>query len=416
MVVCEQCFTKNTLDSRFCKSCGAELNPEEVTKSKESNIKLLAEARKLLDGGRFDEAKLAAEEILSTDPADADAHALLGDVLEAQGDLAGALSAHEKAAELKPDEALEKIKVTHLRNQLAAPAEDDLRSRRRTAALAGAAAVVLVASIASGFAVWSANASAATPQTDGTQVATNAPVDLPAVPQRVRDEAVGAPQERIQQGPTPVTGPAAEPATVQGGAREARPLPDVNTGGLLPNPVPNGSFVNPSPPSVEPLRPADFAVNPTPQPQPLPRPPVTADPDPTPVRQPESEERNPGMISIVPSGAAGGAQSQPSGNQGSANEIETLLRVGNDHFIARNYDRAAQAFERAIARGAGGGTVHQNLGRTYQRLGQTQKAVAAYDRAIREYEAQLSSGRGDAGAIRQAIESSRAAIRLLAGG
>ena len=136
MVRCPDCETPNSVDSKFCRFCGAPLPEEERIDAQMKLNELIAEGNKLFNDGRTDEALLIAESAISSSPNDTRALSLKGMCLERAGDLADALELYERVVELNPDSALDKIKVTHVRNRLAAkvaepPRAESTRRRHR---------------------------------------------------------------------------------------------------------------------------------------------------------------------------------------------------------------------------------------------------------------------------------------------
>ena len=66
----------------------------------------LKEARDLADAGRMEAAEQAVQRILAAEPDRYDALVMLGELLEARGDLTGATSAYERAVRARSGSAL----------------------------------------------------------------------------------------------------------------------------------------------------------------------------------------------------------------------------------------------------------------------------------------------------------------------
>ena len=188
MVRCPDCETPNSVDSKFCRFCGAPLPEEERIDAQVKLNELIAEGNKLFNEGRTDEALLIAESAISSSPNDTRALSLKGMCLERAGYLADALELYERVVELNPDSPLDKIKVTHVRNRLAAKAAEVPPPNRRIALIGASAAIVFVMAVGS---IIAAGASGSTPKTaslkndtvsDGSQVTgfDNAAIQTPA--------------------------------------------------------------------------------------------------------------------------------------------------------------------------------------------------------------------------------------------
>ncbi len=257
MVRCNNCETPNSLDSRFCKACGKELSEEARRAGQEQLEKLVAEGFHLLNEDRADEGLLLAESILANDPDCVQALSLKGACLERKGLLVEALEAYERVVELAPDSAIDRVKVTHLRKELAekaVPAEEP--DRRRALLIAASAAVLVIAVgglLAALFArepqarqnqrlVASSSAGAGEAlEAFGNSAAQTKPTETTAT-----EQASGGPAaQQPTDGQQPVGAQAQQPAA------GVRPAPSLDAGGVLPRPLPSGE-IGQVPPVVPP--------------------------------------------------------------------------------------------------------------------------------------------------------------------
>jgi len=140
------------------------------------------------------------------------------------------------------------------------------------------------------------------------------------------------------------------------------------------------------------------------------------DPDPEPNATADPPAKRPSIVKISPSkgggtNLGGSTTITPPGN--SPQEAETLVRVARQNFLAGDYNRAADAYAKALRAGADKGSTNQRLAQCFEKLGRKEEAIQAYQRAINGFE-------GRSGADRQraatAIESCKQAMKLLQGG
>jgi tetratricopeptide (TPR) repeat protein len=414
MVACKQCSKSNSLDSLFCKHCGAGLDPLERSEAQQKVEDLIAEGFKIFNEGRTDESRLIAESTLAEQPDSTSALALKGMCHERAGELADALAAFERVVELNPDSALDRIKVQHLRQALAGKALAAPPSRKGRAALAAAAAAILVVAIGAAI--------AATQAPDGGRLAMRSsneasagtsaftPADLnPATPQTVDTSAPaqpassgGAPvQPPVQNAPerrptSPNWAPPSTPSP-RGGM-----LPEVGealSGGIGPARVQMPTL------SVRPEKPArDDGEGVDPK---IERPGASQDPNPA----PNKPDEDTGIIEIrvsAPKPSPGGSVSLD------GNGAEALLKTANQQFLLGKHAQAAGSFEAALRAGAPAGSTNQRLAQCYANLGRKDEAIAAYRRAISSMEAALQQG-GDNARTQSALAACRQALKVLGG-
>ena len=126
---CQDCNTGNTVDSKYCKECGAKINSGYRTMmlsiqdlpvdQSEENIYRLT---RLLDmafwhnqAGNQDAAINASEAALAINPSSTTAHSLLGTLYEKKGDDAQAIRHFEAVLALNPDSPADAAKLDQLR-------------------------------------------------------------------------------------------------------------------------------------------------------------------------------------------------------------------------------------------------------------------------------------------------------------
>jgi len=407
MISCTQCGRSNSLDSSFCKSCGTAILEDDVLRARALNEELIADGYRLLNEGRLDESQMIAESAIESDPSASTAHALLGDVHERAGQYDEALLAYERVIELNPDSALDRVRVTHLRKLLsqqahAAPAVD----RGRTIAIA-VAATVLVASLGAMGALLVGSRPAektadAAEKDRSTIVASN---DAPnAMGFGVEVEQPMSTEKAAQPPVNNATKPPVGTAQAPAGSRAVPSLP--NTGGVLPNPIPNGALVDPNDGGNVPLNPmGNIKVRPEDPPPATRVDPENVDPKPDNTTTTTQSKPNPpeAVIDIKPTPGASPTRTQGGGemNLPGPGQAETLVRVGRNQFMTGNYTAAADAYEKAIRAGAPAGSTQQRLAQSYEKLGKKSEAIAAYQRAAKAFEG--SGNSSAAAACRQAV-------------
>lgn len=421
MVACSQCSVPNSLDSHFCKGCGAALAVEDLSVAQQKVHDLVADGYRIFNEGRTDEARLIAETTLHDEPNSSSALSLRGMCHERAGELALALECFEKVVELNPDSPLDKIKVTHLRQAITGRSLAEAPHRRGTAFATAAAAVVFV--VAVGIAI------ATSGSTDGRVAAKNETVvksafdtapftkqDLTtqqksaAAQTDVNKPADPAPNGTgVQPGPGPSTPP---PVVNRSGPSWMTPLGNGSRGGTLPS-VGNNDLEGP----IGGPRPITPNITITPiGPNNDPK----DDPDPVmgggnPIGPNNSGVKpadDPGIIEITvskPKQPAGGSQIAPEGNG-----AEALLKTANQQFLLGRHSQAAGTFEAALRAGAPAGSTNQRLGQCYANIGNKEMAATCYRRAINAYEAGIARG-GDTSRLQSALDSCKQALKVLGG-
>jgi len=408
MIECPSCGRGNTLDGKFCHSCGAELPEADLLQKLVENAEFVAEGRRMLESGRVEEARMVAETALQADPNSAAALTLLGECLEEQKLPDEALVCYERLLEMNPQSALDRIKVMHLRKVIASNSRPTPKRRNWIALVAACSAMALVGTVG---AIWlltrGSGDEAQSPRyaTLGS-IPSAQPFDPPPASGDARGTGESDAQPRDTSNPqqTPDT-PAAQPR------REPPPITGPALSGSLPDVTPNGARVNlDAPPRLE-VKPISPDL-----PNQLPASPNGRDTDPRPEPGPTSTEP-PAIVDIRPShppGAGPTAGSEPIPRD--PNEANVLIRVARQHFLTGDYAKAADAYSKALAAGADPGPTNQRLAQCLDKMGQRAAAASAYERAIRAYEAAIGSGKGDTAKLKAALDACRQAAKLAQGG
>lgn len=435
MVTCKNCSSANSLDSAFCKKCGANLPEDEITAARERLELVVADGLKIFSAGRVDEAMQIADQAVAANPHSKAALSLKAMCHERRGEISDAIECHERVLDLDPDSMIDRIKVKDLRNLLVTRSSIAAVPDRRMAIAGAVAAFVLVASIGV-LAARTANreevpqkmasniASSELPnsvqnsvqntngQPDGGQTSTGVPGGGTA--QQPQDQHVQQPAGAQQQ-PTG-TRPLNDRSEIQ--------LPDAPSGGTLPRPtnsMPPREISGPITFTKDDLKPILSQRGPTkPTSTGVPNPTTNHDPDPTPTEDrstaPPVKRDAPGIMEIKVVGRGG--QSTDGGSAPSSaggNGVEALMRTARSQYQLGNWASAAQSFERALRAGGDPASGNQRLAQCYEKLGRTAEAVAAYNRAIDAFQSALGSGSGDKDRIQSALDSCRQAVKVLGG-
>jgi tetratricopeptide (TPR) repeat protein len=415
MVACSSCKTRNTLDSRFCRSCGDPLDAAALADAKSEAAETVAEGQRLFGAGRNAEAKALAAQVVADDPANVAALALLGDCLEREGFFAEALDCYERLVVLNPDSALDRIRLAQIRRRVQGGARNArLGDDRRMAVLAAVAAGVLLFSAGSALVLATRPQAQAAYEESGS--ASAAPFTGPSPVPLSGNQGNPATQPPAAEEPSGSAEPAnagSQPAP--GGVvvrRDSRPVGATS----LRNPT--GRPALPDSGSYRPIDP--FTVTPENLPRETGSPTVarTAPDEPKPVQDepPAAQEGRRAVVDVRPSQgnsrAVGGSSTV---DRDQANEVETLLRVGRQHQVGGDHRQAAAAYERALARGADPATTQQRLGQVYEKQGRKAEAASAYRRAAAAFEQKLKDGKGDRKLLESQAEACREAAKLLGG-
>lgn len=417
MIVCTHCQAKNSLDSLFCKSCGREVTETDREQAREANAKLIAEGYSLLAEGRTEEAELVARAGIEADPKAGGAYSLLGMCFERKDDIVAALECYETVVELNPDSALDKIKVTQMRNVLARRSEPEAEPNRKVAVFAATAAVLLVGVTGAIVAVMSRDGAANEKTlvqngTNPTTVAQNQGKAFDEVPGELKnlnpDINAGTQAQQQQQAQTP---PQNDPGNGQAQDNGQRSTPNRGTDNTQRYTFPNRPSGGNSLPPVDENRESDEQIPPVildlkPRPGPDPgtqpqNPPTNPDQnDPPPVgggggtqTGPAAEPKRAGQITITPhnnrgSGAGGGQfiDDDPQSTRNNGNGLKAVVKSAREQMQVGSYDSAARAFERARQMGGDNGSVSKNLAICYEKIGKRNDAIQAYRSAKKHLE------------------------------
>ncbi len=415
MVSCKQCNGQNSLDSAFCKKCGATLDANDITIANEKLTTMIADGNRLFADSRTEDALLVAETAVAHNPSSAAAISLKGMCLERKGMLAEALECFERVVQLEPDSTLDKLKVNDLKNMLVVEKFEVNRTPDRRVAVMGAvAAGLLVVAVGAIF----AKANASSNETPKNLVAMN-----DATKPLTFSEVLPTQNPVNQNQPTTQAPPAVDPNqqpnfdgnTGRGNTGRPNLNLDRYNGGSIPRP--NGGAES----SIPPVRvelpngglPPTGGSNQETQPQPPAGP--NRDPDPGTLNSggndqttPAKPANDPGIIEIEVSkgspnrnGSNGGSASPNTGNGRQA-----LIATARNQMQTGNYAAAASTYERALRAGADQASTNQRLGQCYSYMGRNGDAIAAYTRAAAAFEKAGNT---------QGAEASRQAIKVLGG-
>ncbi len=123
---CEECSTRNTPDSKYCKECGASLHAayQTLALSDHDRIDDPTDQERLTqfldmafwhnEAGNTDAAVRACKAALALNANSTTALSLLGSLCERQGDNAQAIGYFERVLALNPDSAADRVKLTQL--------------------------------------------------------------------------------------------------------------------------------------------------------------------------------------------------------------------------------------------------------------------------------------------------------------
>lgn len=426
LVSCKNCTTQNSLDSAFCKKCGATLPDDDVRQAKVKLEAAVADGFRIFNAGRTDEAAQIADVAIRANPTSTAALSLRAMCHERVGQIAEALECHERVLEIDPDSMIDKIKVNDLKNLLVARSSIASAPDRRMAVMGAAATFVLVASI--GLVI----AKSGSRSTE--RVASNNPANTNVQAQGARFEPpAAAPNQQSNLGAQAAPGgtqpngnpnPSEAPKQPQAnsdrnsGSDRVPPLPDENSK-QIPTFAGNGYAplrVNPDQP-VQNNQSKNPGSNPTSPPIFQTGPPI--DPPPTDdsagQTNPPAKQEAPGIMEIKvvsrngkPTAEAGDTSTHPNG-------VQALLRAAQIQYQTNNYQSAATSYERALRAGADPAMGNQRLAQCYEKLGRNSEALAAYNRAVDALQLQLSSGKGDKNRLGAALETCRQAAKVLGG-
>ncbi len=409
MVSCSNCAAPNSLDSAFCRKCGAGVSADDVKIAQERLDRAVADGFKIFNAGRLDEATHIAESAVRDNPSFIAGLQLMAMCHERRGEISEALACHERILVLDPDSVIDRLKVNDLRNLLVTSVSAASVPNRRLAIMGAMAAFVFVTSIG----VLLATSGSGEPAKVATITQPQGAIDSAQRfdPSILNQAPPGAQANPVRQAPAVTNNDAGAAAQVQQGNDAAQQSP---ARGMLPsadNQAPFGMG------NIGPLR-----INPEIVPKPNPpvvKATVARSPDPDPATdnnsQPQPQREAPGIMEIKILSRNGQATTG-SGDAGSgANGVEALMRTARHQYQIGNYTAAAQSYERALRGGADAASANQRLAQCYEKLGRNSDGAAAYQRAIAALESELSSGKGDKDRIAAALDSCKQAVKVLGG-
>lgn len=401
MVACPKCVVNNTLDSGFCKKCGAVLPVSVIEEEQEKLKEIVTKGMESYEAGNLEEAMAIAEHAILTNPSYGEAYAVKGLVHERKAEYAEALDAYETVVALNPDSTIDKIKLNQLRNAFAQRQSGAPKPDRRSAALMGLAATLLFASVG-GVVYGIVQTSSETKQTQSSNMPATSKQSLP-VDTNTTQESNNIPLANNGNSNSGYLGP----GDVQplGGNSDQNRVADTGPRTSSNSSRSNrGSFDSTG--SFGPL---------------------------------EVDGLGPGQLPN-PNGTIGSGQKtqpNPTHNQGGGNKIVDPPVIENGGGGGGNttaekdppVKAASETYDISFSNGkkdggitnsdsgskssGSGGKAFQRQGQSLQRSGKTSQARDAYEKAINAYEAEISGGKGDKDAAQAGINSCKQALKNL---
>ena len=141
-MLCPKCRSWNFRDYRFCRECGAKLDPASTPPDDTVDPRveeLLRQAFGALDRGELDTSLNKIQEALALQPGSAPAHSALGAIYERRGMIPEAIQQVEMALQLNPDCTADREKLERLRRQIPPAPRSFATSRTQ---IAGATAII----------------------------------------------------------------------------------------------------------------------------------------------------------------------------------------------------------------------------------------------------------------------------------
>lgn len=392
MVACPKCVVNNTLDSAFCKKCGAILPVNVIEEEQEKLKEIVSKGMESYQAGNLEEAMAIAEHSILSNPSYGEAYALKGLVHERRAEYAEALDAYETVVSLNPESTLDKIKLNQLRNAFAARQAGEPKIDRKSAAF------VAVASMLAVLAVGAVSYGIIQSSRENKQAQIS---NVGKAPNNVAFQDQGnSPQMEVNTQPTTTGGNQPNPGnhdevaalggpdnnpTAKTGPSTSSNRNRFRGGGFTPEEGEGLTPYNPGGGQIGTGLPVNQAEGQTP------RGPEPNDPKPKPntptqgggsdeikvVTNPKEPE-NTGVIDIQ--------VSNKSGSNGTSR---------NDNHATSN------------------GRTYQRQGQNYMRAGKTDQARDAYQKAIDAYQSDIESGKGDKEAAQAGINSCRQALKNL---
>jgi tetratricopeptide (TPR) repeat protein len=430
MVACPKCTLNNTLDSLFCRKCGATLPVSVIEEEQEKLKEIVIKGMSSFEAGKTEEAMMIADHAVMANPSYADAFALKGMVHERKGEYAEALDSYETVVALNPDSTIDKIKLNQLRNAFAQKKAGAPSPDKKVAALMAIAATLLIGSV--GFATVRLMNSSGNKTVPVTTTNTTRPIISPPNNQLANTQTPvlnNTPSQPVAQNQAQGNSGGNSVDDVQpirsNGQASNQSQPERTRNPILPNQgqrtrsTPTGGRggnnegqeVRPLIPNVGEVLPPQNNSQPVPEPGGggnFRKPQPNGDPPTRPVDQNQNEkarETNAGVMEVSISKGNG----KPKGNP----EADTLQKTGNERMKAGDADGAAKAYEGANRAGSSSGKNHQRQAQALARQGKNSEAQAAYQRAISAYQSDIQSGKGNRDSNEAGLASCRAALKQL---
>jgi Flp pilus assembly protein TadD len=379
---CTACRSDNSIDSKFCKNCGRELDRPAVVSSADADS-LVKDGFRLLHEGNASEANFIAGRIVAAQPNNPAGHALRAMCFEEAGDLVGAIAAYEQVVRLRPDSRIDQLRLSQLRKKLdESIVVRDTRSSRLVPIMSGVVATLVVSALGVALALpkdTRANA-AESPQTQELQPAAKG-FEIPATrPQTPQNTA----QPNAAQQPRTQTAQGSGSAGIGNPMRNIPPV-SFNNFEISPSGGNQLPAVTSEPPATaNPTFSQGTSITPKNSVQP-----------PTGDANVLSPKRDPGKILIAES------DSRPANNN-DRDVSENTYRVAQQKMASGDYRGAIRDFTAALGGSRRPGLIHQLIGRCYARIGETGNARQHFETALQIYEA--AGATGEARACRRELE------------
>ncbi|HEY3781990.1 MAG TPA: tetratricopeptide repeat protein [Fimbriimonadaceae bacterium] len=416
MIACKQCQTTNGLDSKFCKNCGQPLADDAITTATVKHEQMVREGYSLFNAGLTGQALLIAQAAVEENANSANALSLLGMCYERLGQLAEALECFERVLTIMPDSALERMKVSQLRNSLTTHIKTDSKLNKRFALISGLSALAIITFAGLAIALGGKNkpvaANVIAPSTTTPTIEAK-PFNVAEQQPQTMVVAQQTPQNPMVPNPQPLREPLrTQPTDNQSRNDSSQDYASNRSDGEIDNPIRpvNPSLLQQAPtviiPSADQAKPGNSGD---------PAPSVDTGTKTTPATEAKNDppKDDPGVIEITVSKPRN--QESAGGNDSSPNQLQALMKTARNEFLIGKYDSAARSYERALQHGGDQGTINQRLGMCYEKLGRTSDAVAAYTRAASAFEYAINSGQGDSKRLKSGLDSCKQAIKLLKG-
>ena len=383
MVSCPKCVINNTLDSAFCKKCGAILPVSMIEEEQEKLKEIVAKGMESFQSGNLDEAMAVADHSILTNPSYSEAYALKGLVHERKGAYAEALDAYETVVTLNPDSTMDKIKLNQLRNAFATRQAGDPKMDRKGAALT--AVGVAFACMAFGGVVYGVTQNS---KETKPGLANNSPAQQ--TNSNLLANRSNAPQQPITNNPTKQN-----PSPGDIGALGSDNSPEIDS---RPRTTPinrnHSSSSNFGDGETEVVTPRDTTG---------PRGPINHKPG-------NSLPRGDG---VQPENKTVDPAATPKNDRPDEKGIDPPTKPENGTMEVSISHRGSDTNTGSKGSEGNSGKAYQRQGQAHQRSGKTAQAREAYQKAIDAYQKDIDSGKGDKDSASAGLNSSKQALKNL---